>query len=72
VFSVQEPDGKFTITIEEPLRFTPGASKREAAMQATRDYAQIVDRYIRRYPEQWRGWNRYVHEQPASDDARPA
>ena len=60
VFATREPDGRNTVTIEAPLRFRSGANAREAAIQATHDYAGILDGYIRRYPEQWRGWKYYV------------
>jgi lauroyl/myristoyl acyltransferase len=64
VFATREPDGRNTVTIEAPLQFR-SANAREAAIQATHDYAAILDGYIRRYPEQWRGWKYYVTGAPA-------
>jgi hypothetical protein len=65
VFATREADGRNTVTIEAPLQFRSGANAREAAIQATHDYAGILDGYIRRYPEQWRGWKHYVPGAPA-------
>ena len=60
VFAVQDADGRATVTIEAPLQLAAGMNPREAAIQAAHEYARILDRYIRRYPEQWRGWKRYI------------
>ena len=60
VFAMREADGRLMVIIEPPLDLSKGATTREAAIHATHQYAGILDRYIRRYPAQWRAWNYYV------------
>jgi hypothetical protein len=60
VFAVQDADGRASVVIEAPLQFPSAANLRAAAIQATHNYALLLDQYVRRYPEQWGGWKYYV------------
>jgi hypothetical protein len=71
VFVTREENGRVAVTIEPPLDLSKGATTREAAIQATHQFAGILDRYVRRHPAQWRGWNYYVADS-ASSSSRAA
>ena len=53
VFLIREGDWAFRLFIEPPI--WPGDSERgEAAVRSlTRRYAGVIERYVRRFPEQW-------------------
>lgn len=52
------PDNKggFDIYIEDPLMPRPGETVAIQVEQMARDYATILERFVRRKPSAWRGW----------------
>lgn len=48
VFSVRRPDGKIKLFIEDPI-----AVKDQDTTGALRRISAVIERYVRRYPEQW-------------------
>jgi KDO2-lipid IV(A) lauroyltransferase len=52
-FIVGLPDGRYRAIIEEPLPIVAGGD-RDAALRANLvAYVALLERYVRRYPEQW-------------------
>lgn len=60
VFAVFDPEvDSFTLHIESPLDVPAGADKTQAVIAAASDYAARLVPYVRRYPDQWRGWGEW-------------
>ncbi len=57
VFTVRQADGTFAVTVEPALEGAAGLDRREFTRRAIRRYAEILERYVLRYPGQWRGWH---------------
>jgi lauroyl/myristoyl acyltransferase len=52
VFTVRTPDGSFRTTVEAPIDVTAG-DRNEAATAAVRAYAQRLEPYVARWPDQY-------------------
>jgi lauroyl/myristoyl acyltransferase len=59
VFAVREPDGTFRITIEAPIALDPKQSSDRRCVAAAIEYFRRLETWVRRYPEQWRGWSKW-------------
>lgn len=60
-FAVREPGSEvFSLHLEPGLTVRAGAGKSEAVMAAVADYAARLEPYVRRYPDQWRGWGEWI------------
>ena len=47
-------DGEqLTATIEPPIELVPSGDRRADVREGVRRYAEVLERYIRRAPEQW-------------------
>jgi KDO2-lipid IV(A) lauroyltransferase len=52
-FMLRNKDDSFTLKIEKPLEFSPGAKENNALAELVKKYKVIIEDYIRRYPDQW-------------------
>jgi KDO2-lipid IV(A) lauroyltransferase len=52
-FVVRRPDNTFEGIIEPPVPVPRRGGRREKARAMTREYAKLVESYVRRYPAQW-------------------
>ena len=62
-FNFVAADGTERIVIEEPLPVT--ASGDDGVVECVTRYARLLERYVRRYPEQWPRW----HDSPVASVA---
>jgi lauroyl/myristoyl acyltransferase len=60
VFPIRESGGDFTVTIAPPIAFEPGAERGEALKGAAYRYAQALEPYVAKHPDQWDGWLAYL------------
>lgn len=56
VFPLEQPDGRFTVTIEPPLTNESAVSTAEYLNWATHRFASLLQPYVLDHPGQWRGW----------------
>ena len=60
VFAVLNRDtGTFRVLIEPALQLGAGLDRGDAIELAMVDYAGRLEPYVRRYPDQWRGWSEW-------------
>jgi lauroyl/myristoyl acyltransferase len=64
LFCVREQDGRVRVVIEPAIATAPDEDRATAVVAAIRQYAAILERYIRRYPDQYRSWH-YPWWEPA-------
>jgi lauroyl/myristoyl acyltransferase len=57
VFAIGEGAGRFRVIVEAPLPLEAGDSGRQGIEQAITSGATVLEKYIRRYPDQWSGWS---------------
>jgi KDO2-lipid IV(A) lauroyltransferase len=53
IFSIRTPDGRVRIQIEEPIWVDPAAAHVDGVHPALLQFAAILERYVKAYPEQW-------------------
>lgn len=53
IFSIRTPDGRVRIQIEEPIWVDPAAAELDGVHPALPQFAAILERYVKAYPEQW-------------------
>ena len=68
VYCFRASPGVWKTVFEEPLRLDNIEDKREAQVAAAKHYAELVESYVRRYPEQWRRWHVASARSPGRDD----
>ena len=61
VFTVREPDGGFTTTVEPPLNIDRGVNPDEVIAGALRAYVRRLEAYALRYPDQF-AWHEVQRE----------
>jgi len=52
-FMLRNPDDSFTLRIEKPVEFTPSGNKEKDLADLIGVYKNIIQDYVRKYPEQW-------------------
>lgn len=52
-FIVRVPDGRYRAVVEAPLAIETSGDRDEALRENLRRYAELLERYVREYPEQW-------------------
>ncbi len=52
-FMVREPDDTFRLIFDEPIQFASGKDMNADLLLLTKVCAQVLEKYIRRYPTQW-------------------
>ncbi len=60
LFCVREPDGRTRVIVEAPIPVAgarPDDGDDDAAAPSLRAYAELLARYVWRYPEQYRNWH---------------
>ena len=66
-FMLRNPDDSFTLRIEKPIEFTPTGNKTKDLVDLIGVYNNILEDYIRRYPEQWYVFRKFwVEPSPSS------
>ncbi|MCX5669448.1 MAG: lysophospholipid acyltransferase family protein [Candidatus Omnitrophica bacterium] len=58
-FMLRNPDNSFTLRIEKPVEFTPSGDKIKDLADLISVYNNIIQDYIRKYPEQWYVFRRF-------------
>jgi Kdo2-lipid IVA lauroyltransferase/acyltransferase len=48
-----QQEKKFVLKIDEPLQFEPTGDETEDVRLLTQAYTRVVEKYVRRYPDQW-------------------
>ncbi|MFH0918138.1 MAG: lysophospholipid acyltransferase family protein [Candidatus Omnitrophota bacterium] len=61
-FMLRNPDNSFTLRIEKPIEFTPSGDKTKDLANLIGVYKNIVQDYIRKYPQQWYVFRRFWAE----------
>jgi lauroyl/myristoyl acyltransferase len=59
VFSIRDPARGFQTIIEPPLNLDPALPRDQACLAAAAEYLRRHEPWIRRFPEQWRGWKEW-------------
>jgi lauroyl/myristoyl acyltransferase len=59
VFPVGQKAGCFRVIVEAPLVLDQSYGGRHAVERAMQSHSAVLADYVRRYPEQWRGWFRF-------------
>lgn len=59
VFSIRDPQGGFRTIIERPIAVTTGRTPGEVCAAAAREYLRRHEPWVRRFPDQWRGWKEW-------------
>lgn len=68
LFCVREPDGRYRVVIEPALPVSDVAAREGETLGR---YAQILDAWMRRYPEQYRSWHFPWWSRPAERASEP-
>jgi hypothetical protein len=58
-FVVRDPALGFRIVIDEPIPLDPQQPSDDRTFAAVAEYLRRSEPWIRRYPEQWRGWSKW-------------
>lgn len=58
-FMLRNPDDSFTLRIEEPVKFNPTGDKLKDLTELVKVYKNILEDYIRKYPDQWYVFRRF-------------
>ena len=58
-FMLRNPDDSFTLRIEKPVEFHPTGDKTKDLANLIKVYNNIIEDYIRRYPDQWYVFRRF-------------
>jgi KDO2-lipid IV(A) lauroyltransferase len=61
-FMLRNPDDSFTLRIEKPIEFTPTGDKIKDLADLIGIYKNIIQDYIRKYPEQWYVFRKFWSE----------
>ncbi len=58
MFCVQDGLSRYKVVLEPPIQFPPGASHHDSQISGIREYAKLLEAYVRRYPQYWHRWSR--------------
>ena len=50
---IRNPDDTFRLVFNKPIEYTPTGDKEKDIVQLTSKCKEIIEDYIRRYPEYW-------------------
>lgn len=59
MFVVREKNGVFRVVIEPPIALDPKQSSDERCVAAATEFFRRLEPYVRKHPEQWRGWSKW-------------
>jgi len=65
-FIIQKPNGRHCLTFEKHLMFRQPPDSQDPIVYNTQIYTDVIERYIRQYPEQWIWMHKRWKTQPAS------
>ncbi|MGH7966109.1 MAG: lysophospholipid acyltransferase family protein [Candidatus Binatia bacterium] len=57
LFCFRERDGAIRLVIEHPIGIETGVGREQSLEKSVAEYVGLLESYIRRYPEQYRGWH---------------
>jgi KDO2-lipid IV(A) lauroyltransferase len=74
VFARVEPDGRIVVRVEPPVAIEPTSDRDADVLRVTAECTAVVERWVRRHPEQWLWMHRRWKTRPpaATDGARNA
>ncbi len=52
-FMVRKPDNTYKLVLEEPIELLPSGDKQEDIKRYTQAWTDVLEKYIRKYPDQW-------------------
>lgn len=52
-FLVRGADGRFEVHVEKEIAMPPGQDKEKEILEATRRITEVMEKYVRAYPDQW-------------------
>jgi KDO2-lipid IV(A) lauroyltransferase len=58
-FMLRNPDNSFTLSIEKPIEFEPSGDKEKDVPLLISLYKNVIEDYIRRFPQQWYLFRRF-------------
>jgi len=61
-FMLRNKDDSFTLQFEKPVEFNPSGDKEKDTFELISRYAVILEKYIRKYPDQWFMFRRFWKE----------
>ena len=67
VFTVRQPDDTHKIIIEPPFNIKEGRDDKDTIFINTSRITQIIETYIRRYPQEWGWMHRRWKSRPAGE-----
>lgn len=67
VFARVEPDGRIVVRAEPPFVAVPTEDRNEDVRRLTARCTEVVERWVRRYPEQWLWMHRRWKTRPEAD-----
>ena len=70
VFLVRQSRYTHRAIVETPIEFEEVGDHEESLRHNTRRYLEVLERYIRRYPEQWIGWHHRWWTRPGPTGSR--
>ncbi|MFC1961689.1 lysophospholipid acyltransferase family protein [Chloroflexota bacterium] len=53
IFSVRQPNNRYSVYIEPPLRLSDNGNRSHSLKTGLENLTAVMEKYIRRYPEQW-------------------
>jgi len=71
-FAVMNGRGDFEVHVEPALTLVEDAGKALALEAVLTRYAGLLQHYVERYPDQWRGWETGLLIQPGNPETLPA
>lgn len=57
VFCIQEGYGKTVLVLERPISIEKGADRQRGLGNSVAEYVGLLETYVRKYPEMYRGWH---------------
>ena len=52
-FTIREKDNSYTLYIEKPIKYSPTGDYDKDVLKLTQKIMEVIEKYIRKYPEQW-------------------
>ena len=65
VFTVPDASGGFEVIVEPALTVPERGTSNERISNLARQYADVLEGYVKRYPSVWRGWFAPTNWQPS-------
>jgi lauroyl/myristoyl acyltransferase len=59
LFTVRDPEAGFRIVIEPPIEIASDRTSEQRCIDATTEFLNRSEPWVRRFPEQWRAWSKW-------------